>query len=95
MFIDQLSETAAPVDPTPPDTRFDTPSITLAEGQIAIGWLAAQDVGYRVEFSTDLENWTPIEDIAFSVNVNDAILADTNAERISLANGYYRVVLLP
>ena len=95
MFTDQLFiPEGDPVDPPVAD-RFDITSIVLTEGQLAIGWLAAQDVGYRVEFSTDLENWTPIEDIDFSVDVNDATLADTNAERIALSSGYYRVVLLP
>lgn len=96
MFIDQLFETGGePIDPPSTTRRFDTPSIVLTEGQIVIGWLAAQDVGYRVEFSLDLENWTAIEDIAFSVDVNDASLADTNQDRIALKDGYYRIVLLP
>ena len=96
MFIDQLFVPGdpGPVDP-PVRERFDIPSITRLDGQVTIGWLAAQDVGYRVDFSTDLVTWTAIEDIGFTVNINDATLVDTNAERVGLESGYYRVVLLP
>ena len=93
---DPISSSPDP-DPKPPGTeRFDTPSITLnTDGTISIGWLAAQDVGYRVEFSTDLENWNAIDDVNFSVNVNDATLEDSNTNRTEAPSGYYRVLLLP
>ena len=58
-------------------------------------WLAAQDVGYLVEFSNDLKNWETIEDTRFSVQVNDAVLEDANAARTQVASGYYRVVIVP
>ena len=89
------SGTGAP-DLEPTKNRFDIPSITpTVSGSVRIGWIAAQDVGYRVEFSGDLRTWTPIEDIRFSVDVNDAWLEDTDAGRTKAGAGYYRVVLLP
>ena len=94
-----LSSSAPDPDPDPRPTgndRFAIPAISLTpSGSIHIEWLAAQDVGYRVEFSTDLMTWAPIEDTPFSVNVNDATLEDTNAGRTDAGAGYYRVVLLP
>ncbi len=57
--------------------------------------LAAQDVGYLVKFSSDLQIWETIEDTRFLLEVNDAVLEDANAARIQKANGYYRVVLVP
>ena len=79
----------------PVGERFDLLRVGSSEGKITIGWTAAQDVGYRVEFSPDLERWVTIEDTRFSVEVNEATLEDTNADRVSQRAGFYRVVLLP
>ncbi len=83
-------------NPDPPVRRFAIPSLTRGtDRSVTIGWLAAQDVGYRVEFSRDLVTWAPIDDIRFTVSINNATLVDTNANRTGAGRGYYRVVLLP
>ena len=64
-------------------------------GNMLVRWLAAQGVGYLVEFSNDLQSWETIEDTRFSVQVNDAVLEDSNPERTEKDEGCDRVVLVP
>lgn len=79
-----------------PRERFAQVQVSRSgSGNLFVRWLAAQDVGYLVEFSNDLKNWETIEDTRFSVQVNDAVLEDANAARTQVASGYYRVVIVP
>ncbi|MEM7387309.1 MAG: LamG-like jellyroll fold domain-containing protein, partial [Verrucomicrobiota bacterium] len=86
-----------PVDPGPVGSIEGFAISRNDDGQVVLNWLALQDVGYRVEYSTSLEaaDWAAVEDVSFTVNVNTASFVETNADRGGILKGFYRVVLLP
>ncbi len=71
--------------PEPPGPAPDITGITKTAEEVALQ--LPEGVTYDIEYSTDLENWTPI-----ATDVT-GVYTDTDAVRVNAAAGYYRGVV--
>ena len=89
MFIDRLIEPGDPVDPTP--TNVAITSIIRTSSEITLQVSGGAGVTGDVEYSSTLESggWTVI---LSGVPLGEPVV-DTDADRISAAQGFYRVIM--
>ncbi len=90
MFIDTLFTPGGPVDPPTPEGFEILDAVRTANG-LEITWSSSAGTNYDVEFSTDLQSWTKINEAVIASAGASTAFEDTDAGRTGGDEGYYRV----
>jgi hypothetical protein len=64
-------------------------------GSASFRWNAVPNKPYAVQWSPDLVNWTTIDTVTFPATQSNGGYTDTNAARVNVPKGFYRVSYTP
>ena len=86
-----LQESWAYTDPFDPNSRLRVTAISISEGTVDLDFTSVAGITYRLENSTNLEDWSPVEGVSLT--------AVASSERFSfpkpIEDSYWRVVTGP
>ncbi|MFZ4595561.1 MAG: hypothetical protein ACOYOF_14980, partial [Verrucomicrobiaceae bacterium] len=67
----------------------------IAPGQVGLRWNAVPNKPYKIQWSTDLMNWTTIDTLTFTNTHTNATYTDTLPARVNGQRAFYRVSYNP
>ncbi|HUF60969.1 MAG TPA: LamG-like jellyroll fold domain-containing protein [Verrucomicrobiales bacterium] len=93
--VSDAAEAVAGTDPNSSASYLRVISASVDGSNPTITWSAVEGRSYDVEYSTDQETWTKINDAPIAAAGGEATFTDTDPVRNAEPEGYYRAVVIP